>query len=136
MQPQDLAHTLLGDAGSLADFGQRETFDEPEAEHLKVALAGNADASTRYRRQGEPMPLEPADDLVQLGCFETAASDQVCRGTGDELLYLSDPGGIEAGESGPAEAKLGDVHGRTGSAGAAVELNVAHRSTAGKDVPV
>jgi hypothetical protein len=52
------------------------------------------------------------------------------------LLYLSDPGGIEAGESGRAEAKLGDVHSRTGSAGAQVELDVAHRSTAGKDVAV
>ena len=58
MQPQDLARTLLGDAGSLADLGQRETLDEPQAEHLEVALTGDADVSTRYRRQREPMLLE------------------------------------------------------------------------------
>jgi hypothetical protein len=136
MQSQDLAHTLLGHAGSLTDLGQREALYEPEAEHLEVALAGNADASTPNRRQGEPMFLELADDLIQLGCFEAAAPDQVCRGTGDELLYLSDASCIEAGESGRAEPKLGDVHGGTESAGAQVKLNVAHRRTAGKDVAV
>jgi hypothetical protein len=50
MQPQDLAHTLLGHAGSLTDLGQREALDDPQAEHLEVALARDTDASTPYRR--------------------------------------------------------------------------------------
>ena len=106
MQPQDLARTLLGDAGPRTDLGQREALDEPEAEHLEVALTGDADAASRYRRQGEPVLVEPADDLVELGRSEAAAPDQVCRGTGDELLHLSDPGRVQARESAWAEPKL------------------------------
>jgi hypothetical protein len=79
---------------------------------------------------------ELTHNLVQLSGAEAAASEEVRRGLCDELLRLNDPSGLKAGESGRAEAKLGDVHGRTESAGAQIELDVAHRCTAGKDVTI
>jgi hypothetical protein len=136
MEVQELAHSLSRHAGSLANLRQGESLDEPQAQHLAVAPVWYSPVPAGYRGQREPVLVEPANDLVELDRSEVAAVEQIGRRVGREVLDLADPGGFQAGESGRAEAQLGDIHCRTGSDGAVDELDEAHRRSRGEDVVV
>jgi hypothetical protein len=122
---------------ALADLFQRQALNHSQAQQLAGSPVGDASKpAARYRRQCELVLGQSADGLVEARGIDTGV-EQLPGSAAGQLLGGGDPGGVQAGGGGLAEAKRGDLHEEPASVDAvADELDLADGRAGGEDVAV
>jgi len=106
---QELIDAGSGDPESSSRLGDRQSLDEPQAEHLERALIGHTTPAPRGRER-QAVLVEPAQHVVDLGGAEVGVLHHLDGGSTGQLRDVDDARKVQAIKRRGPEPEPFDTH--------------------------